>query len=429
MQYFEPAMPKNPQGGMVNLKKVGKYFFILYILIIPLAPTISAGLRLDYSFIFIFIVFLLYAKLKLVTLYPIIFAGLLSILSTSLFIFSGHSAEIYQLLINFFGLVRVALIMLIGFHLLNTRIVGVESLYNYAIISLTLLVIIAFLQKLYPSLNDILVKYYSNEYRDEQLGVIFAADNIRLTSTVGHPSGVGLATIILFASFLNRITNSRNNYRFLYVILMFLSVYVGVYSGSKIFYLGIIIYLFYVSIEQRAYKFLTILLLFISFFLYQFILLIDIVQLEYIYNFIIDNGVFGVLATRFGEEGLLTTSTLPFLYKSYFLGSGLFDAPSVFYGDSLYLMLTLRFSFIGALVFTIYFIYIIYKLKKFFFIERNTIALAISHIIVLFLLSGIGSVSIFISRISELFAVFWAIGLFIIYSQKEVIRAKVKSGV
>lgn len=142
----------------------------------------------------------------------------------------------------------------------------------------------------------------------------------------------------------------------------------------------------------------------------------------YVYNLISENGVFRILDTRLGAEGMLTINTLPYLEKTFFLGSGLFDATNVFYGDNLYTMFLLRFSFIGVLGFIFYFFYFIVQLRKQYAYNHDIISIAISHIFVLMLISGIGYPSIMTARVSELFAVWWAIGIYILYSKGGILH-------
>jgi len=407
---------------MISVKVLIKYILLFYILVLPITPIVFSNIRLDYFIFFLLLSFLPFIKLLLSGLQLFIVPGILILLITSYFLISGQSAAVSQLFINFFGFFRIAIIFLVVVYLLNTHTIKKEQLFNYSIVSLFLIAILALFQSIFPSFNDFLLHNYTSTYKINLMEAILSQSHYRLTSTIGHPAGVGLATLIMFSISLNYILIRKKlncaSYRLLYILPMLISLYVGMISGSKVFYIGIILLIIYVSIERKTFLSMIFFIIFIMIFLKKILFLFGNEQSIYVYNLISENGIFSILNTRFGEEGLLTTHTLPYLEKTFFLGSGLFDATNVFYGDNLYFMLMLRFSFIGVLGFILYFLYFIIQLRKQYIYEHDIVSLAISNIFILMLIAGIGIPSITTARISELFAVWWAIGFYIIHFNK-----------
>lgn len=410
-----------------NYKHLIKNIFIFYILLIPIAPVIFSNIRFDYIIFLILaclLPFIIY-KINFKFFSPFIAGGILSLLSSAVFVLSGQIGDVSYLFINLFAYIRIVVIVIFSLYFLNSQTIQKEKLFQYFLISLSLLVLIAFIQSMSPNFNQLLTQYYASEYKIDLFDAIFAQENYRLTSTIGHPAGIGIAAISLFAVSISFLLFNKYKIRqlYIYIFLMFLALYVGISSGSKLFYVALIIYIFYIAIEQKAFVSVILILLLGAIFTEQIVYLLSNDHLTYVYNLIKENGFFAILETRFGAEGLLTTETLPYLFETMFVGSGLFNASGVFYGDNLYFMLILRFSVIGMLGFLFYFIYFIFKLHKQYVYNKQPMTLAISHIFFLMLIGGVGLPTLITTRISELFAVLWAIGIYIIHTESRKVTS------
>lgn len=242
---------------MISFKILVKYVLLAYMLILPITPIVFLNIRLDYFVFSLLLAFFPFIKLSFTGLYLFIVPAILTLITSSYFIFSGQSGEISQLFINFFGFFRIFILVMVAFYLLKSRAIQKEKLFVYTIISLSMLVFIAFYQAISPSFNDFLLHYYTSTYNMTLMETIVSRSNYRLTSTIGHPAGVGLVTVILFSISLNYILVKKDLYnlswQYLFILLMLASLYVGMISGSKVFYVGVIFLIVYIAIERKAF--------------------------------------------------------------------------------------------------------------------------------------------------------------------------------
>jgi len=357
-----------------------------------------------------------FVKIKIKYFNVFIFPFYLLLFATVFFVFYNQEGYIFQTFINLFGFFRGAIIFILVFYLLDTDKVSRETLFYCVLFSFFILLLIGFIQSLSPSLNNFINSLYGSTYKKELLTAISSQENYRLTSSVGHPSGLGLVALITVAIAYNTLKLSKVGlHKLVFFSTLLFACYMGIISGSKVFYMGFLIYFVYVLANKKTILVLILAMVLLFFYLGELIFYIDNFQLTYIYQLITSDGFFAILETRFGSNGLLTEETLPFLLNTYFLGSGLFDSENAFYGDSLYLVLVLRFSFIGLLVFLCYFLYFIYKLPKLVRMRNDPVLLGISHVFFLILIAGIGYPTFFSARVFELLCILWAIGVYSIY--------------
>lgn len=232
----------------------------------------------------------------------------------------------------------------------------------------------------FPIFRELTLLHYLAPERQSVFNMdIYGDDLIRIIGTFENPSSVALVSIalIIFAMhlYLSNVIGLR-----LAVALSLCNLFAGLLTLSKIYFLILPLFVFYLF-AYRFYKTLSLIMLIIifagSWFFVQDNVFVDVIK--YALN----------SATNFplAFDGRYTSEQIATVEKSLFFGYGLISLNNIIINDSIYLTL---FYLIGGIGFSFIAVFLITWIAK----KRRSLPLSFYLIVFAVLLAGLGSNSI-----------------------------------
>ncbi len=405
-----------------------KYFTIFYLIALFFFPNIFGDRRFDiYLSILIIPVLFLFLKHNrdlLNKILPLILVAVIflsfSTFSYLLFIKGKTNSSFYSTLIIFQGLFRFFIVLYFFILIFSNNILSFHWVIKFLIIGLFYIILIGVLQYLFPSVNELIVKHYMSSLEFQNTEDLFYENNLRPFSTVSNPATFSLIILIFIAINNNYYSFLSKRQKIISILFVLIAIYIGLVGGSKTFYLGIVIYGIYYLFTRRTLQSAFTVLIFSAILIVSIYYILRVLNIPYVNRLFTNWMAIGpsyAFQTRFGEEGFLL-KTIKLLKNSYFIGTGLLKDENAFYGDNLYILLVLRFSFLGMILFIGIVVRWFLKFYKQAKENGDMLLMMVSDSIAIYFFTGMGCASMFSDRGMEFFVILLAIGIVKLYWYK-----------